>query len=60
MGYFHTENTCQELKILHRPCHGNKKKKKKNTEMKKLTSKHLNDSILHKYTSTEKVSSWYP
>lgn len=29
MGYFHTENTCQELKILHRPCHGNKKKKKK-------------------------------
>lgn len=29
MGYFHTENTCQELKILHRPCHGNNKKKKK-------------------------------
>lgn len=36
------------------------KEEEENTEMKKLTSKHQNDSILHKCNSTEKVSSWYP
>lgn len=37
-----------------------KKRKKKDTEIKKLTSKHQNDTILHKYMSIEKGSSWYP
>lgn len=59
MGYFHTENTCQVgLKDLHRYCH-EKKRQKKDTEIKKLTSKHQNDTILHKYMSIEKGSSWY-
>lgn len=61
MGSFHTENTCKAgLKDLHRHCHEKekkKKKKKKDREIKKLTSKHQNDTILHKYMSIEKGSS---
>lgn len=31
------------------------RRKKKDTELKNLTSKHQNDTILHKYNSTEKI-----
>lgn len=61
MGYFHTKNTCQVgLKDLEGHCDEKKKKNKKDTEIKKITSKHQNDTILHKYMRIEKSSSWYP
>lgn len=36
------------------------KKEQKDTEIKRITSKHQNDTILHKYMCIENSSSWYP